>query len=222
MHAGVAVHVVGGGIALLSGVVAASAAKGGTLHRRSGMIFVYSMFVMTLTGTVMGMVLRQPGNAIGGLLTLYLVTTAWTTVRPPSTWTSRVDFAALIVGLATAIAGVLIGAQVAASPTGMIHGVPGAMIIINGSIALLGVIGDIRMKRVGRYRGMKRLRRHFWRMGYALFVASGSFFIGQAEKFPEPLRIGAVIYALGFGPLVLLFFWFWRFRGRPGPVLEHT
>ena len=40
------VHIAAGTLALLAGLVALSAAKGGTIHRRSGAIFVLAMLTM--------------------------------------------------------------------------------------------------------------------------------------------------------------------------------
>ena len=50
------VHILAGGLALLFGYVALSVAKGATLHRRSGMLFVYAMVTLSLTGMVISAV----------------------------------------------------------------------------------------------------------------------------------------------------------------------
>ena len=44
------VHLLAGGLGLLAGAVALSAAKGAKLHRQSGRLFVYAMVTMSLTG----------------------------------------------------------------------------------------------------------------------------------------------------------------------------
>ena len=41
-----AIHILAGGLALVFGYVALYSRKGGTLHRRSGMLFVYAMSIM--------------------------------------------------------------------------------------------------------------------------------------------------------------------------------
>lgn len=67
-------HVVTGLLALLSGVVALYALEGGTLHRRSGTVFVHAMLVMSGTGALLAALkTHEPGSVIAGLLTLYLV-----------------------------------------------------------------------------------------------------------------------------------------------------
>src|SRR6059058_3691110 len=77
------VHIAGGALGILSGFVALFVAKGDGVHRRSGMLFVYSMVIMGIVGAAIA-VLRNvaPGaNGPMGVLTAYLVVTGLTTVR---------------------------------------------------------------------------------------------------------------------------------------------
>lgn len=46
------IHIVAELIGLVSGAVALSARKGAKLHRKGGMIFVYAMMIVAITGTV--------------------------------------------------------------------------------------------------------------------------------------------------------------------------
>ena len=72
-----------GGIALLG-------RKGGRLHRRSGILFVYAMVTMGISASILA--LRGGGfnpNFLGGFTSAYFVTTALTTVRPVSAWSRR-------------------------------------------------------------------------------------------------------------------------------------
>ena len=45
-------HIIGGLVGLTSGAVALSASKGAKVHRKSGMIFVYAMSVLSISGAV--------------------------------------------------------------------------------------------------------------------------------------------------------------------------
>ena len=77
MHPLVPFHVAGGVVAIVTGLVALYVFKGGRLHRRSGMIFVYAMLLMSLSGAVMSV--GRAGAAINipaGLVTAYLVVTS--------------------------------------------------------------------------------------------------------------------------------------------------
>jgi hypothetical protein len=64
--------------------VALSAAKGATLHHRSGLLFVCVMLALSVTGAVMVVGSRwQTVNVPAAVMTGYLIITALTTVRPP-------------------------------------------------------------------------------------------------------------------------------------------
>ena len=70
------------------------------------------------------------------------------------------------------------------------------------------------MIREGALRGARRLARHFWRMCFGLFIATGSFFLGQMKFIPAPIRPDPLLFALGVAPLVILLYWMWRVRLR--------
>jgi uncharacterized membrane protein len=104
------IHILAGGLAIVLGATALLAAKGATLHRRSGLLFVYAMLTMGLSRSALA--LRQSltnANVLGGFMSAYFVTTALTTVRPPSTWTRRLDVAALAVAIALAVVEIALG-----------------------------------------------------------------------------------------------------------------
>lgn len=210
MNAILPIHVAAGGLALVLGAVALSVTKGGTLHRRSGLLFVCAMLVMALTAAILG-------NVGGGLMAGYFVVTALATVRPVSPWTRGVTVAAMIVAAAFSLRTMFAGVQALNSPGGVRDGVPFAMFFFLAAVLILAAIGDVRVLRGGMPRGRPRLARHLWRMCFALFIAAGSFFSIRervAKVLPEPLT-SAPLRAL---PIVLLFgamvYWLWRLRGR--------
>lgn len=94
------------------------------------------------------------------------------------------------------------------------NGVPAGMVFFLGTTSLLAAIGDLRIIREGSLRGARRLARHLWRMCFGLFIATGSFFFGQAKFIPAPIRIGPLLSVLGVAPLVILLYWIWRVRLR--------
>ncbi|MEX2284854.1 MAG: hypothetical protein WEE89_20370 [Gemmatimonadota bacterium] len=51
-------------------------------------------------------------------------------------------------------------------------------------------------------------------MCFALFIAALSFFIGQAQVFPKPIRIPALLALPVLAVLVAMFYWLWRVRVR--------
>jgi uncharacterized membrane protein len=203
-------HVVAGLIALASGAVALSALKGGRLHRRSGMIFVYTMLFMSATGALMAGLRLNWGTVVPGVLTFYLVSTALLTVRRPAEGFQWLDSAALLVVLAVVITDVTFGLQALASPTGRRFGYPPPLYFIFASVALLATVGDIRMLRAGGVQGARRIARHLWRMCFAMWIATASFFLGQARHFPKPLRNGALLSIPVLLVLVAMFYWLAR------------
>ena len=99
------IHIAAGGLAIVLGAVALSVKKGGTLHRRSGLLFVYAMLVMATSASIMA--LRNgiaDGNVMAGVMTAYFVGTALMTVRPASPWTRRINAAALTIAISLALA----------------------------------------------------------------------------------------------------------------------
>jgi uncharacterized membrane protein len=212
------IHIVAGALAIVLGAVALLAPKGATLHRRSGLLFVFAMLTMGISGSVLA--LRQSltnANVLGGFMSAYFVVTALTTVRPASSWNRRLNVAALAVAIALALVEISFGVKAFASPRGTINGVPFFMLFFLATITTLAAAGDVRVMRSGALRGGPRLARHLWRMCFALFIAAGSFFSIRARVariLPEPLTT-PMMRAL---PVVLIFlamfYWMWRVRSR--------
>ena len=214
----VLVHIVAGLSAIVAGAVALSAAKGGELHRKSGLVFVATMSVMACLGAYAAStklhISYQKFNVIAGVFTAYLVATALVTVRPHGRrW---IDYAALAVAAAIAIVSLGLAAPgLVATP---FRGFPTVPALVFGTVALLAAIGDIRMLRAGGLQGKHRIARHLWRMCVAMFIATGSFFLGQAKVFPEEYRIVPLLAAPMILVLVVMFYWWARvLRGRRVP-----
>lgn len=203
----VPVHVLAGALAILSGYVALFAVKGGKLHRKTGVVFVVSMLVMSLSGAVMA--IGHPGAAVNipaGLVTAYLIATAFMTVRPPSARLRALEQAAM----AAAFLFGTVSLTLAISGT---QGAFGAPLFMFGAIALLAANGDRRMLRAGGLQGAPRLKRHLWRMCTGLFIAAASFFLGPSGRVPEPLRLPP-FRMIPFVALAAMVFWAWRLRAR--------
>ena len=222
------IHIAAGGLAIVFGAVALAVKKGGTLHRRSGLLFVCAMLVMGFSASILGF-RKSPTdpNVFTGLMTAYFVGTAWMTVRPASPWTRRINAAALTVIVGLALGSVVGGVKALNSPGLSPGGVPfrtiGVMSFVIATVMLLAAAGDARILRSGMPRGGARLARHLWRMCFALFIAAGSFFSIRARVakiLPEPFTTGpmrALPILLLFGAM---FYWLWRVRGRRAvPVL---
>ena len=229
------IHIVAGLIAIGSGFTAAFVVKGMKVHRKSGMIFVYSMLTLSLTGAAIATIRSQPANIIGGLISFYLVITGFLTVRPRAEEFPWVDATMMVLGIFIAFFSINLGLTVYHSPSRTINGVPSAPLFVFGAIGLLATAGDLQMMVAHGLKGKHRIARHLWRMCFALFIASGSFFLGQAKVFPKPIRIFPLLAIPAFLPLVILVYWMGRvlltrwyrrtshsFKGAGEPQLNTT
>ena len=195
---------------MLSGFAAVSFRKGSHWHRVTGMVFVYSMLVLSLTGVFMAFARQEPGNVLGGALTFYLVVTAWRVAKLRDGLAGFMDRGVLLIALAVVAGTVTYGLQAAYSPTGLSHGYPVQPYIFLGSVALIAAAGDVRMILRGGVSGAKRIARHLWRMCFAWFIASASIFLARPHLFPAFMRTTGALYMLSFLPLVLMVFWLIR------------
>jgi len=209
------VHILAGVLGLVFGFIALYAAKGGTLHRKSGILFVYAMLTRCVGGLVMAAVrgVAPAINIPAALLTAYLVVTALVTVRPPAAGSRWLDLGAMLVTLAVGVISLKFGFEAIANG-GMRNGMPAFPFFMFGLVGVLAGVGDLRMLRSGRPQGAPRIARHLWRMGFALFIAALSFFIGQAHVFPKPIRIRPLLALPVLAVLVTMLYWLWRVRIR--------
>jgi len=220
-------HLATGLIALLAGAVALSVAKGGQLHKRSGIVFSVAMII---TGILASVISAYAGKSVlGGMFVVYLILTATTTVKAFRWSGPPLDIALMVFAFVFGGLSLVDGFNTWQLPGHARGGVPAGMILFLGTVSLLAGIGDLRMIRDGPLRGARRLTRHFWRMCFGLFIATGSFFLGQMKFVPEPIRFVPLLFALALAPLVILLYWMWRVRLRRrltgiliGPAQSHA
>ncbi len=219
------VHICGGVVGLVCGTAAMAFRKGSPRHVLAGRIFVASMLTMGAFAAYLAIVRNQPNNIGGGILTVYLIGTAWLTARRRDGETSRFDWVALLIPLANGILSWMTGVRVLRSGHSSLDGVPVGMILFMGSVCLLAAAGDVRMLVRGGVFGAKRIARHLWRMCFGLFIAAGSFFFGGSNrplrllstvglgKYLSPALFNTTLYLiLTLLPLILLIFWLVRVR----------
>src|SRR4029453_6151117 len=205
-------HLGAGSLALVSGTAALAFRKGSRPHRATGNVFVLSMLALAVSGAYIGFVKHQTLNGMMGVLTTYLVATAWWTAKNRTGRTGAWDYGALLVPLAVGACLVSFGREAASTETGSKDGYPAAAYFIFGSLALLLAAGDVRMLIQGGVAGTRRIARHLFRMCLAMFVAAGSFFLGQQQVFPEALRRPFLLSAPVILIVLLMVFWLIRMR----------
>lgn len=208
--AALVLHIGGGTLGMISGGVAMFAPKGGRMHRLSGTVFFVAMLSMAGVAAIVAPMLPEARwtNTTAAVFTLYLVATAWATVRRRPGQVGRFERAVVVVPLAIAAMGLALVPY--AASTGQMDGF--ATVYMFAVICALAAAVDLRMIRRGGIAGKDRVVRHLWRMGAALFVATGSFFFGQADNIPTVIRATVLPTVLGVAPLVLMAFWWIRTR----------
>ena len=77
-------HIFAGTLGLFSGAAAIVFLKGSPRHMLEGKIFVVSMLIMAVGAVHAAIERNQPGNIGCGILTFYLILTAWLTARRPT------------------------------------------------------------------------------------------------------------------------------------------
>lgn len=210
-------HIAGGALALLSGVVAICARKGSTLHRRAGNLFFASMLVMATFAAVLAVM--RPGQIINLFIAgfaFYLVATAWLAGRRPDGVAGNAEKAALAVSLILCAPFALVMFQLATGVTLFKSAVAieGPVLIALCSFAgviALAAIGDARVVLAGGLSGRSRIARHLWRMCVGLTLATGSAFTnGFARFLPGPYHVPTIFFLPQFIPLIVLLYWMGR------------
>jgi uncharacterized membrane protein len=189
------IHIIAGLMAIASGFIALYAAKGSPLHRKSGTMFTLSMLLMTISAAIISFFLRTDHvTGVAALFTTYLVCTSWLAVKR-----TVQDSKPVLEGfaLAAAVLGVYslsLWFDFLADPKSLItKNSPPQTLLVFGSISLVCAALDLRLIWAGQIAGAHRLVRHLWRMCFAMFIATASFFTGQMQVFPSFIRKSSIV-----------------------------
>jgi uncharacterized membrane protein len=204
-------HVTAGVLAMFAGAAAISFRKGSRWHGRAGNIFVLCMLSMAAAATCLGYMKHQTNNVFGGILTIYMVATAWATARRREGETGILDWVGFAFAFAIGALGIFHGLQKMTGREPVDPGTFAFMQLFMSSVILLAGIGDLRVLLRG-ISGRRRIARHLWRMCFGWFIATGSFFLGQQQVFPAWLRGSPALLVPALLPLALLIFWMIRVR----------
>ncbi len=207
-------HIGGGALGLLTGVLALAARKGGKLHRAIGLAFVAAMAVTYAIGAGVAPFLEdgQRPNFVAGVMALYLLVTGWMAARSRSVIAGPAAVAGLVFALLLMGAGLTFMYMGANSPTGTVDGSPPPAFFLFAISGAFAAAGEIHVLVRRQLTGVARIARHLWRMCFSLFIASGSFFLGQMQVLPEAMRESAAPYILALAPLAAMAFWLARVR----------
>ena len=213
MNAVTWIHIAGGATALVCGTVAFAVRKGGGTHVSAGTWFCIAMFVLGVTASILSPQKSPPESPIGGIMVCYFVATAWMAARRRSGTPGRFEKIACAIVLVIAAAIIGRGIEVALAPPGQFPEPPGPVALFGlGGICLLAGLFDLKFILRGTLSATQRLSRHLWRMCFAFFIATGSFFLGQQDVLPQAVRGSPILFVLAFAPFALMLFWLARVR----------
>ncbi|RYZ84261.1 MAG: hypothetical protein EOO68_31890 [Moraxellaceae bacterium] len=208
-------HIAGGGLGIVMGTAALLLPKGGRLHRTCGSVFFVAMGLAFGIGACVAPFLDtgQPPNFIAGVFAFYLLVSSWLTIKYRDI-SIAFNIAGITIALGTAVAGAVFIYLAKNNATGTIDGAPPQsfyIFLILGAAASIDDFIVILRRKISHH---ARLARHLWRMCAALFFATGSFFLGQPQVFPEYLRGSPILSIPVFLPLLVMVFWLLRISLR--------
>ena len=207
-------HIAGGGVGLAAGALTLLAAKQSVWHKLAGNLFFVFILVMAASGAVIAFQRGIMLSTANGILVCYLVASSWMTVRRPPGVVGWFDKVALLVAVAVAVALVIFGMEAGASANGIKDGFPAPVFYFFASVATAAAAMDVRMLCQGGVSGAPRIARHLWRMGFALFMATAAFFLGQSRHLPESLQ--TPVFIIGPVVAVVLLVGYWLVRVLAG------
>jgi hypothetical protein len=214
-------HVIAGTAGLLSGIFAVSSRKGGRVHRVMGVLFCVSMLLMAVLADYLAVAMpEQIPNLFIGTFTIYLVATAWMTVRRKERFVGIPEKTALGVILFLWVPFAILTFELAAGlkpsfkSAVPLEGPVRIAIYVFTFMVAMAAIGDVRLVLAGGITGGRRIGRHLWRMCLGLTLAAGSAFTnGLPRLLPRSAHIPLIFLFLPqFASLGALVFWMIRVR----------
>lgn len=207
-----ALHILAGSLSILAGATALASAKGARIHRTAGAIFTLSMIATGLAAAWLGYYAdpRDPADIVSGLITAYLVATAWLAARRRDGESGIPEILGCIIIAGGSLIGFLVTYQTMRDGTAFLGGVPG---MIFSSVAALAALLDFSVILRGGISGKQRIARHLWRMCLGFFIAVGSFFPGQLQIFPRFIQTfepQIVLFLPAFSIIIFMLFWLSR------------
>ena len=211
-------HIFTAGTALAAGFLALYAEKGKWIHRRSGRVFAYAMMLMTVSAAVMALTYRPNRvNVVAATVTFYLVATGLLAVIRRAEDARPWHLALSALGLLATLRAWYLGFLALDLPNHVLDQIPAVGIFMFATIGTLGLAGDARLLHAGMLEGTARLRRHLWRMTYAMWIATSSFFFGQARHLPDWMRSTDLNDYIVLAVLATLVYWLVKLRPRRKP-----
>lgn len=204
-----ALHIGMGTLGLLSGAATLLFRKGAGPHRAAGTVFVLAMLFMAASASVLAAMKSLPDLAVGGILTIYLIATAWMAARRKDGETGAFEIGAFVAAIACGLGMfscallVAFGTMKAKNPY-----IVTVYYSFSGVMALAAV-ADLSVTLRRGIAGAQRIARHLWRMCAGLIIAVGSF-AAQGAKVLPPAVGSQVLFASMILVLIVMLFWLVR------------
>jgi len=220
-------HIGGGTVGMISGTAALVLRKGSRAHGVAGTVFFIAMLCMAGVGATVspflpGGVLHELPNVIAGIMTLYLITTGWLTVKRKDGGIGTFEKGAFFAALLVFVTGVMFILIATSSPTGTIGDTPPEAFFVFTLVGGIAAASDLKVIWQGGIAGAPRIARHLWRMCVGLTIATGSFFFGQPKFVPAFLHGTMLVFVPVVAPLLVMGYWLVRVRFgrrfRPAPA----
>lgn len=190
------IHIIGGAVALLSGLLAMFAQKRRGLHSKSGLVYAISMFVVAISAIIVSLQKDLLFLLLVGFFSLYLVSSAWRSLyqfTAKSPLNPLLDYVIIFSGWITAGYMLFIGVKALLKSNffGLVPGVFGVIIILLS----VGYLNRLRNK------GPRKewLRGHISGMGGAYIATLTAFLVVNVQFQPAwvlwllPTVVGSVI-----------------------------
>ena len=211
-------HIGGGLVGIGAGGVALTTPKGSRPHRLAGHVFFVAMLIMSGIGAVVSPFLPQWSNVGAGMWTFYLVATGWMAARRPAGAVGRFEVGALAFALAAVALEIGLGVTAGRRPDGDLDGAPPIAFYAAAALIATTAAADLSVILRGGISGGQRLARHLWRLGVALLVAEGSFFLGQPRIFPPAFRDTPIMFVPVVATLAYMAYWLVKLLSRRRPA----
>lgn len=180
-------HVIGGGVALISGLVSMLVKKSRGLHTKAGKIYYLGMYTSSILALAMTLIKFNPFLLAIGLFTLYLV---YTGKRYIDYWRKKESWHLTIFEIAPMLIGILVALFMIVEPAWQmiqhqrffvpVLGIFGLILLINSIQDLLFIIKH--SNRVPKNK--KFLINHIGKMGGSYIAATTAFLVNNISFSP--------------------------------------
>lgn len=197
---------------MASGFFAFAARKGNRVHRSAGMVFVWTMTLLTASGLWLSLAREILFTVFLSAIALHTVATGWAAAAVEKRAGRLATRVSPAVSGAIVLGAIYGGMRAGAAPGGMLNDLPPGAFYTVASVALVIFAYDVAFARAKEPTPQRRLTRHLWRMGFSAFLATGIFFFGNNHVLPEVLREPAFLSA----PVITVVLWtiFYAVRTR--------